>query len=153
MTNQSLRPTLGPFMNVTCFQYLRLGAEDVAGVAPIIAAGRQRGHDVIKGLGMLGQTQDAAVIYDVLATALGVDGTRLCLLQSITAKANDGYEVRLSEGACTAGQSASEPVCAFTLGVFVGAISAITGRRMYGTETTCCAMGSPECIYEIQPIT
>ncbi len=95
---------------------------------------------------MLGQTQDAALIYTTLTTALGADGTRLCLIKSITAKDDNGYEVRLSEGACTAGQTATGPICAFTLGVFIGAISAITGTRMYGTEIACCATGSPMCI-------
>ena len=152
MTAQPLRPTLGSFMNLTCFQYLRIGAEDIAGLAPIVAAGRQRGHDVIEQLGMMGKTRDAAIIQETLATALGAEGTRLCLVQNITAKENGGYEVQLSEGACTAGQSSDTPVCAFTLGVFVGAISAITGTRMSGVETACSACGNPVCVYQINPI-
>jgi len=146
------RPTLGSFMSMVCFQHLRLTAEDVAGRAPVVSAGRQRGYDLIKDLGLVGHSVDATVIMDTLAAALGPEGTRLCLVQRITAKPNGGYEVAITEGACTAGQHAREPVCAFTLGVFIGALHAISGVRMQGHETACCACGASACMYQIDPI-
>lgn len=139
-------------MSLTCFHYLRHGAEDNAGRALVIAAGRQRGQDLVESLGLLGAAQDAQVIRQKLDAALGVDGTRLCLVRSVVAKENGGYEIRISEGACTAGVTSAEPYCAFTLGVFIGAIGAISGRRMLGRETTCTAMGNAECVYQIDPI-
>jgi predicted hydrocarbon binding protein len=148
----SQRETLGDFMSAICFQYLRINTEEVAGRAPILSAGRRRGHDVIEGAGLLGASSDPAVIHAQLDAALGLNGTRLCLIQSITRKDDGGYEVRLKEGACTAGQSSSEPICAFTLGVFIGAISAITGIRMNGRELECQACGVPMCVYSIDPI-
>jgi hypothetical protein len=51
-----IRPTLGPFMSIVCFQYLRIGTEEVADRAPVVAAGRKRGYDLIEGLGLLGST-------------------------------------------------------------------------------------------------
>jgi predicted hydrocarbon binding protein len=146
------RPTLGPYMSLVCFQYLRLGTEEVADRAPIVASGRKRGYDVIEGLGLMGSTTDAKVIRDKLDEVLGINGTKLCNVGLVMTKSNGGYEVRINEGACTAGQTASEPVCAFTMGVFIGALHAITGTRMRGHETECCACGAKECVYQIDPV-
>jgi hypothetical protein len=146
------RTTLGNFMSLTCFQYLRIGTEDVAERAPIVASGRKRGYDLIEGLGLLGKSQDAALIRTKLDAALGVNGTKLCLVKNVIAKPNGGYEVHITEGACTAGQTSSQPHCAFTLGVFIGAFHAITGMRMEGHETACCACGDAECVYQIDPL-
>src|SRR5579859_6693468 len=102
-TQTSKRPTLGDFMSVTCFHFLRMGAEDIAGRVPIVAAGRERGANVAEELGLVNSTKDADTIRERLYAALGPDGTRLCLVQAVTAKPNGGYEVRINEGACTAG--------------------------------------------------
>jgi predicted hydrocarbon binding protein len=146
------RPTLGEFMHLVCFQYLRVGTEEVADRAPIVASGRKRGYDVIEQLGLLGSTKDGMTIAKRLNSILGVNGTRLCIVQAITLKPNGGYEVRIAEGACTAAQHSSVPLCAFTMGVFIGAISALTGQRMNGHETQCCACGASSCVYQIDPV-
>ena len=146
------RPTLGPFMSLICFQYLRVGTEEVAERAPVVASGRQRGYDLVEQLGLLGSTSDPSVIQQKLNAALGENGTRLCLVNAVIAKPDGGYEVRISEGACTAGQSSSTPFCAFTMGVFIGAIHAITGKRVNGQEVQCCACGASECVYQIDPV-
>src|SRR6266496_3181842 len=99
------RPTLGNYMSLTCFQYLRVGTEDVADRAPIVASGRKRGYDLVEGLGLLGTSPDATAICGLLGAALGADGTRLCLVKRITTTDNISYEVRIVEGACTAGQT------------------------------------------------
>lgn len=146
------RPTLGSYMSLTCFQYLRLGTEEIADRAPIVASGRKRGFDVIEGLGLMGSTLDPKVMRDKLAAELGPNGTKLCLVNSITKNDNGGYEVHISEGACTAGQTSSEPVCAFTMGVFIGALHAFTGKPMKAREIQCSACGENECIYLIEPV-
>jgi V4R domain len=149
-TNQ--RQELGPFMHMVCFQYLRTYTEEVTGRAPIVAAGRKRGYDVIEGLRLLGSTTDPELIRTQLNKSLGMEGTKLCLIQSISTKPNGGFEVRLTDGACTGGVTSDEPVCAFTLGVFVGAMHGITGVRMTGRETECQASGAPMCVYQIDPV-
>jgi predicted hydrocarbon binding protein len=146
------RPTLGGFMSLTCFQYLRVGTEEVADRAPIVASGRKRGYELAASVDAPGSIQNPAEIHRILADALGADGTRLCLVNSVTQVNPGRYEVRITEGACTAGQSANEPVCAFTLGVFIGALSAFTGTPMRGRELECCACGASECIYLIESI-
>lgn len=152
MTAVNQRQELGEFMHMVCFQYLRTYTEEVAGRAPIVAAGRKRGYDVIEGLGMLGATSDPEQIRTQLNKSLGAEGTRLCIIQSITTKPNGGFELRLTDGACTGGVTSDEPVCAFTLGVFVGAMHGLTGMRMTGRETECQASGSPMCVYQIDPV-
>jgi predicted hydrocarbon binding protein len=146
------RPTLGGFMSLTCFQFLRVGTEEVADRAPIVASGRKRGYSLVESLGQHGKVQDAAEMQRILAAALGADGTRLCLVQSITSLAPGRYEVRITEGACTAGQTATEPLCAFTMGVFIGALSAFAGTPMKGRETECCACGAAACVYLIESV-
>lgn len=146
------REKLGPFMSLVCFQYLRNFTEELTGRAPIIAAGRQRGYDLVEGLGLLGVSTDAAVIRDHLNNALGEKGTHLCVVNDVALKPSGGYEVRISDGACTAGVTNSEPVCAFTMGVFIGAIQGITGQAVRGVETECCACGAKECVYQIDPL-
>lgn len=146
------RPTLGSFMSLTCFQYLRVGTEEVADRAPIVASGRKRGFMLVDSLGQQGRVQDAAEMQRMLAAALGEEGTRLCLVQRVTSLSPARYEVRITEGACTTGQTASEPFCAFTMGVFIGALSAFTGIPMRGRETECCACGAAECVYVIESV-
>lgn len=148
----SLRPDLGSFMHAVCFQYLRMYTEEVAGRAPVISAGRKRGYDLIGELGLLDSTVDAEMIRARLDAALGVDGTRLCLVRAVVTLPNGGYEVTINESACTAGQHTTEPLCAYTLGVFIGAIHGLTGKRMQGREITCEACGHDACHYVIEPI-
>ncbi|GAB4204600.1 MAG: hypothetical protein OHK0022_29920 [Roseiflexaceae bacterium] len=149
----SLRPTLGDFMNLVCFQYLRVVTEEVADRAPIVAAGRKRGYDLVEQLGLLGSTHDPDVIAQQLGNALGANGTKLCLVNRITALPDGSYEVRITESACTAGQHSADPLCAFTMGVFIGALQGIVGQTMRGTERQCCSCGADECVYLITPVT
>ncbi|MGF1663804.1 MAG: 4-vinyl reductase [Kineosporiaceae bacterium] len=145
------RPTLGPMVDAVCFQYLRFHAEDVVGRVPIVAAGRRRGYDVIVEKGLVGVPADGEKLTEVLDGVLGLGGTRLCLVRSVE-PVGGGFEVRISEGACTMGRESDEPVCAYTLGVFMGAMQAITGAPMRGEEAQCEAMGAAECVYLIRPV-
>jgi predicted hydrocarbon binding protein len=146
------RPTLGPMMNAVCFQYLRFHAEEVVGRVPIVAAGRRRGYDVIVEKGLVGVPADGEKLTEVLDGVLGVDGTRLCLVHSVEPMGAGAFEVRISEGACTMGRESDVPVCAYTLGVFMGALQAIWGSPMRGEESQCEAMGAEECVYLIRPV-
>ncbi len=135
------RPTLGPFMSVVCFRYLNDDAGELAGPAMIIDAGRQRGHDLIEEMGVMGSHQKAEDIQAELNKALGVDGTRLCLVKSITEQ-GDGYEVVVTE----------YPSPTYTMGVLIGAISAISGTRMHATMKTQPGAGVEECVFHIEPV-
>jgi V4R domain len=147
------RPTVGPMVDAVCFQYLRFHAEELMGRVPIIAAGRRRGHDVVGEKGLVGIVADGPKLREVLDGVLGLDGTRLCLVRSVEPLAGGRFEVRITEGACTVGRESDEPVCAYTLGVFMGALQAVTGTPMHGEETRCQATGAEECVYLLRPAT
>ncbi len=134
------RPTLGPFMSVTCFRYLHDDALDMAGPALVTDAGRQRGHDLIEELGLLGSKPAAAHLQEELLKALGPDGTRLCLLQNLKETEDGGYEVRSKE--CVS------PT--YTVGVLVGAISAVTGQTFIGSHAE--GATPDERVYSIKPL-
>ena len=146
-----LRPTLGSYMSIECFRFLRFGAEDTAGRALIVSSGKQRGHSLSDILGGL-SANDTAAITQRLSDVLGVDGTRLCLVHDVS-KTDDGFTVRISESACASGLKADEPVCAYSLGVFIGALEVITGTRIHGRETECTATGYDQCLYTMTILT
>ncbi|NJN66441.1 MAG: hypothetical protein HC884_06855 [Chloroflexaceae bacterium] len=104
-------------------------------------AGRQRGHDIVEEMGKQGSSLGAAEIQRELYEILGPDGTRLCLVQRVEEKANGGYEVYSTECA--------SPI--YTLGVLVGAISAITGKTMLARDENIQASDDGGRIYHIEP--
>jgi predicted hydrocarbon binding protein len=144
------RPELGPYMSAECFRYLRQYAEETAGRGLIVQAGKQRGlslADALKGIG----ADEEARITEVLGQVLGKAGTRLCLVDSVS-KTAQGYRVQVSESACSTGMKTTTPNCAYTMGVFVGAIEVITKQRFNPTETECVACGDDHCIYELEQL-
>jgi hypothetical protein len=130
-------------MSVVCFRYLHDDAMDLAGTALIIDAGRQRGRDLIEELGLIGKFTGADDLLHHLHTALGPDGTRLCLIEQVIQKDNGGFEVHSVENA--------SPL--YTLGVLIGAISSMTGKTMLGEEVaTTDKEGIEGRIYSLDPL-
>ncbi len=145
------RPTLGPMVSATCLQQLRIYTEDLAGRGPVLGAGRLRGRGVIADLGLEGSQLDDEKLLSLFVETFGINGTRLCLVTAVSSDESGVYVVKLIEGACTHQQQTTEPMCVYTLGVFVGALQAVTGVVLQGVETTCEAMGDPACTYVIRP--
>jgi hypothetical protein len=145
------RTTLGPMVAAACLQQLRIHTEELAGRAPVLGAGRLRGLGLVADLGLAGSNLDDAKLHQLFLETFGIDGTRLCLVTEVVSDGSGGYVVQLVEGACTRGLQADEPMCAYTLGVFVGALQGITGVTMQGVESQCQAMGAPTCVYEVRP--
>jgi predicted hydrocarbon binding protein len=146
--SETVREKLGAYMSIECFRYLRFGAEDTAGRALIVNAGKQRGHslkDMLKEVSL----QDEKKVEQVLGEILGLKGTRLCLVQSAKRTAN-GYTFTIDESACCSGTQAPEPVCAYTLGVFIGALESMSGKRVMGQEVECKATNNPFCVYQLE---
>ncbi len=113
----------------------------MAGRALVVDAGRQRGQDLIEEHGLTGSHQTADAIQQELDKAFGINGTRLCLIQEITQNDDGGFTVRATECACPT----------YTLGVLIGAISAITGQTMLGKEIDAPQEGAEGRIYHINP--
>lgn len=145
------RLTLGPMVSATCLQQLRIHTEDLAGRGPVLGAGRLRGLGIVADLGLEGSRLDDEKLHHLFLETFGIDGTRLCIVTQVRSDGSGGYVVQLVEGACTAGQQTTEPMCAYTLGVFIGTLQGIVGITMQGIETECQAMGHPACVYEIRP--
>lgn len=122
--NDVSRPILGPLMDVICFRYLLDDAEDLAGRALIIDAGRHLGRHLVESLGLVGKHTDAEEIKEKLGDALGINGLRLCVITKVVGKPNGGYQVHATESVRPA----------YTLGVLLGAFSAITGKKMVGSD-------------------
>lgn len=134
------RSTLGPFMSVVCFRYLAEGAEDLAGQAMLVDAGRQRGHDLIAELGLANSHEDAAKLHQQLDAALGINGTRLCVVKSVTETEAGGFEIQTEE--CISPH--------YTIGVLIGAISTMTGKTMLGKNVDANDSGGQT--YLIEPL-
>ncbi|MBO3130445.1 V4R domain-containing protein [Dermatophilus congolensis] len=143
------RPTLGKFVAAECLQQMRLHVEDLAGPGPVLGAGRMRGAGLVELLGKTGASPSIDDATDILQKALGLDGTRLAIVDDIT-EDNGTYTVRIHEGACSFDRKSDEPMCAYTLGVFVGAIGSLYGATMTGKELECEAMGDSQCVYRIK---
>jgi predicted hydrocarbon binding protein len=144
------RPQLGSYMSVECFRYLRIYTEETAGRGLIVQAGKQRGlslEDYLKGI----SADDTAAITATLNKVLGKDGTRLCIVEDVSKTAN-GYTIKISESACSTGMKTSEPNCAFTMGVFVGALEVIAKKRFTAIETECTAVAGDHCVYQLEEL-
>ncbi|WP_238436744.1 MULTISPECIES: 4-vinyl reductase [unclassified Frankia] len=138
-------------VSVSCLQQLRIYTEDLAGRGPVLGAGRMRGRGVIADLGLEGARLDDEKLLSLFVDIFGLNGTKLGLVTGVSSDEAGGYVVQLVEGACTYHMQTTEPMCVYTLGVFMGALQALTGGVMQGTETTCEAKGDPMCTYVISP--
>lgn len=145
------RTALGPLVSATCLQQLRVYTEELAGRGPILGAGRLRGQDVIRSQGLENSRLADDKLLALFIDVFGIDGTRLCTVTSVDSAGDDTYRVQLVEGACTYLAQTDRPMCVYTLGVFVGALQAVTGRTLQGVETECQAMGHETCTYVITP--
>jgi hypothetical protein len=113
-------------MHTVCFNYLCEQAEDLAGPVILVDAGRRRGSDIATTQGMQNTTLDLDTYQATLDDILGEQGTCLCIVQSIS-KRDNAYVVQVAE-------CANEK---YTLGVFIGLLSEMTGTTLLGkTETT-----------------
>lgn len=146
------RPTLGQFSSIVCFKAVITGMEDALGEKAtsiaLIAAGRQRGRNLAKELGLSGATQDLNPIAAKLNDAIGANGTHLAAIEKIVVE-GDVIKVYCSETICSAGEpQGSDRKCTFTLGAVWGALSEITGKKLRGTHTESVLRGGTNDVFE-----
>lgn len=137
MTN--LRPTLGDFNSVVCFKAVITGVEDTLGpdgaAVVFTRAGRVRGHELARELGVSNSSVSPEEIAELLDGAIGKRGTCLTGVKSVT-KDGDNYIVDCFDTVCSAGEpQGSDRKCTFTLGAVQGALEEITGQTFYGEQT------------------
>ncbi len=133
------REHLGDFSSVVCFKAVIVGVEDTLGedgaAVVFTRAGKVRGHELVKSLGLTGSKVTIGELAKALNDALGSSGTKLCAV-------NNAYEdgenivVETSETVCSAGElDGSSRKCTFTLGAVGGAIEAVYGKVYVGKHT------------------
>ena len=139
MSDIVLRKKLGNFNSLVCLKALVVGLEDVLGEggahANLILAGRIRGRNLVKDLGLSKTNKSLEEWSQLIKDALGENGTKLCIVEKIEV---DGNILRayLSETVCSAGEEqGSSRKVTFTLGVIQGAIEEVIGKRLVGKQT------------------
>ena len=146
------RPTLGQFSSIICFKSVITGMEEALGekatAIALIAAGRARGKELAKSLGLSGSTEDLAAIAAKLDEAVGANGTHLTAIDKIV-KEGDVIKVYCSETVCSAGEPDGSPrKCTFTMGAVWGAVAEVTGKKLRGIHTESVLRGGAHDVFE-----
>lgn len=151
-----MRPDLGDFSSIVCFKAVVVGMEEALGektaAVALKAAGRKRGKNLVKSLGLEGASQDMDAVAKALDAAVGKAGTRLCAVDRIE---EEGSAIRVytRETVCSAGEpDGSKRECTFTLGAIHGAIEAVTGRKLKGKHTASVLRGGTHDVFEFDHI-
>ena len=146
------RPTLGQFSSIICFKAAITGMEEALGekatAIALIAAGRDRGKNLAKQLGLSGASQDLNTIAAKLNEAIGASGTHLTAVDKIVQE-GDVIKVYCSETLCSAGEpQGSDRKCTFTMGAIWGALAEVTGKKLRGTHTESVLRGGTHDVFE-----
>jgi len=151
-----LRTELGDFSSIVCFRAVVTGTEEALGekaaAIALIAAGRNRGKQVAEQLGLTGKGLDSGEIVPLLQSALGKDGTRLCIIDKIAAT-GETITVHCRETICSAGEPQGSPrKLTFTLGAVQGVVEQVTGKRLRGKQTESVLRGGSHDVIEFEVI-
>ncbi|MDF5726158.1 MAG: hydrocarbon-binding protein [Rhizonema sp. PD37] len=147
-----LRARLGDFSSIVCFKSAIVGMEDALGdkttAIALTAAGRSRGKRLAQELNLVRSSLSLEEITYKLASVLGQEGTRLCIIEKIQ-KEGDVIKVYTSETFCSADEpQGSTRKCTYTLGAVWGAIEQIFGKRFQGKHTESVLQGSEYDVFE-----
>lgn len=151
---KNLRTELGDFSSIVCFRALLNGLQEALGEKAALiaatAAGRARGKEISESLGLAGTDPDLDKATLYLQQALGVDGTKLCLIDKIEA-VDSGYRVYCRETICSAGevQGSSQPL-SFTLGAIQGALESMMKKRLRGKQVESVLRGGTHDVAEFE---
>jgi predicted hydrocarbon binding protein len=150
------RPQLGEFISIICFKSVITGMEEALGekatAIALIAAGRARGKNLVKDLGLSNSNADFNAIAQQLDRAVGREGTRLTNVDKII-QIGEKIEVYCSEAVCNTGEArGSDRKCTFTMGAIWGALSEITGKKLRGIHTEFVLRGSTHDVFEFTTV-
>ena len=155
MNEEPIRAQLGDFSSIVCFKAVVVGVEKALGhraaAVALKAAGRARGHQLAAELGLEGSAPSPEEAQAVLNRVLGVDGTRLCVVDRVE-RDGEMYRVWTKETICSAGEpDGSDRQCSYTLGAIHGAVESIYGTRLRGKHTDCVLRGGTHDVMEFIP--
>ncbi|MBD1911278.1 hypothetical protein [Leptolyngbya sp. FACHB-8] len=150
------RPELGDFSSIVCFKALVTGTEEALGAKAaaiaLIAAGRIRGKQLIQELELSENPIALEELTEVLQNALGVEGTRLCIVDKIV-DVNNTILVYCRETICSSGESAgSSRTLTYTLGALQGALEQALGKRLRGKQIESILRGSSHDVVSFEVI-
>lgn len=149
-----LRPELGDFVSIVGFRALLNGLQEAVGdkTASVvaIAAGRARGKELADNFGLTGTEPELDKVTFALQEALGLNGTRFCLLDKIEAMDN-GYRVYCRETIGSAGEpQGSSGTLTYTLGSIQGALEAMMNKRLRGKQVESVLRGGSHDVLEFE---
>lgn len=139
------RKELGDFSSIVCFKAVITGVEDTLGddgaSVVFIRAGKVRGQNLAKDLGIAGSNLPISEMAEKLNAAIGKEGTRLAAIKDV--REEDGkIVVDAFDTVCSSGEEmGSDRQCTFTLGAVWGALEAITGKTFLGEQTASVLRG------------
>ncbi len=153
-TATQLRSELGDFSSIVCFKAVIVGIEEALGekaaAIALISAGRQRGKQVANQLGLTGKELASENTIALLQTALGKEGTRLCIIEKIV-EAGESIKVYCQETICSAGEPEGSPrKLTFTLGAVQGVLEQSSGKRLRGKQIESVLRGSDHDVIEFE---
>ncbi len=153
-TANQMRNELGDFSSIVCFKALVVGTEEALGekaaAIALISAGRTRGKQLAEQLGITGKGISSAEIVPLLQSALGKEGTRLCIIDKIV-ETGETITVYCRETICSAGDPQGSPrKLTFTLGAVQGVLEKVTGKRLRGKQTESVLRGGSHDVIEFE---
>jgi predicted hydrocarbon binding protein len=154
IAQNSLRKELGNFNSTICTKAMVVGIEEALGekaaAISLIAAGRKRGKDLAVELDLVGKgiTLSMAEIATKLDAALGVNGTRLCIVDKVE-QVGEAYRVYTRETICSAGEEEGSPrLCTYTLGALQGFLESFLEKRLRGQQIESVLRGGTHDVLE-----
>lgn len=149
-----LRPELGEFNSIICFKALISGLSEALGpkaaMIAAVAAGRARGKKLVSELGLTATSPALDYATALLQKALGIDGTKLCLIDKIEA-IEGGYQVYCRETICSAGEDqGAATTLSFTQGAIQGALESMMKQRLRGTQVESVLRGGTHDVIKFE---
>jgi predicted hydrocarbon binding protein len=150
------RDKLGQLNSIDAFRAVIEGMSDALGEkatgVALIAAGRMRGKKLADELGLKGATQNLEDATQQITKVLGVEGSRLCIIDKIEIQ-DDAIKVYISETICAVGGNGDTPPrCTFTLGIIGGILTELMQKKLKGSHTESVLHGGAYDVFEFVPI-
>lgn len=149
------RATLGDMNSIVCFKACVRGLEEALGTRAALvslrAAGRARGRALVDELGLAGSVEAVEDAAGPLRAALGPEGTRLCIVESIEKVDDETYRVHLSETICSClEEQGSSTELSFTFGAVQGALERLLGEKVQGRQVGSVLRGQQHDTVELR---
>ncbi|MGB3789439.1 MAG: hypothetical protein WA949_15620 [Phormidesmis sp.] len=153
----TMREELGDFNSIICFRALITGIEDALGpraaMIALLSAGRARGRNLAKELGLSDASANYNEISDLMNSVLGVQGTRLCIIDKIESPEANVLLVYCRETVCSANEEpGSNRELSYTMGAVQGVLEEVTGKRLRGKQVSSVLRGGTHDVIQLTPL-